>query len=67
MWIVAFGKQNEPTRRLAEDALRETLEPLSNARNWPMSVLVQWMRANFLGWRIVVGDVVVSLNSAVAG
>jgi hypothetical protein len=66
MWIVGFGKQNEPTRLLAEDALQEKLEPLANARNWPMSVLVQWVRANFLGWRVVISDAVLDMNTAVA-
>jgi phage gp46-like protein len=66
MWIVGFGKQDEPTRLLAEGALREKLEPLANARNWPMSVLVQWVRQNFLGWRIVVGPATLNFNTAVA-
>jgi hypothetical protein len=65
MWIVGFGKQTEATRLLAEDALQEKLEPLSNARNWPMSILVQWVRANFLGWRVTISSAVLDLNTAV--
>jgi phage gp46-like protein len=62
MWIVGFGKQTEATRLLAEDALEEKLAPLANTRNWPMSVLVQWVRANFLGWRVTVGAATLDLN-----
>jgi phage gp46-like protein len=65
MWVVGFGKQTEATRLLAEGALQETLEPLANARNWPMSVLVEWVRAGFLGWRVVVGDAELNMNTAV--
>jgi hypothetical protein len=53
MWMVGFGKQTEATRLLAENALQEALEPLANARNWSISVLVEWVRANFLGWRVI--------------
>jgi phage gp46-like protein len=66
MWIVKYGKQTEATRLLAENALQEVLEPLANARNWPTTVLVQWVRANVLGWRVTVGDAVLALNTAVA-
>ena len=67
MWIVAYGKQNEPTRRLAESALQEALEPLANARNWPIAIAVTWLRDNVLGWRVAVdGNPLLDLNTVVA-
>jgi phage gp46-like protein len=66
MWLLGPLKQTEATRLLAEDALQEKLEPLANARNWPMSVLVTWVRANFLGWRVTVNSQpILDLNTPV--
>ena len=66
IWLIHYGKQTEATRLLAEDALREVLEPLANARNWPVSVLVEWVRAGVLGWRITVAEALLNMNTAVA-
>ena len=67
LWLLVRKKQIEATRLLAETALREALEPLANARGWPMSIMVRWVRAQVLGWQVKVGQVALSLSTPVTG
>ena len=66
MWLLQRRKENEATRLLAEDALREALEPLANGRGWPLSVTVRWLRAGILGWRVVVERMTIALDQPVS-
>lgn len=66
MWLLKRRKQTEQTRLDAETYLREALEPLANARGWPISVTVRWMGQGLLAWRAAVGQVVVSRNETFA-
>jgi phage gp46-like protein len=65
MWLLVRRKQTEQTRLDAEGYLREPLEPLANARGWPISVTVRWIAAGILGWRAVVGQLTVAINQPV--
>lgn len=65
MWLLIRKKHDEPTRLLAETALREVLEPLANGRGWPITLMVRWASAGILTWRITVGNLTLSLNRAV--
>ena len=65
MWLLKRRKQDEPTRKLAEAALQEALEPLATARNWPISIAVRWVAAQALGYQVVVQRLTLSLHKAV--
>jgi phage gp46-like protein len=67
MWLLVRRKQTEATRLLAENGLQAPLEQLANDRNWPISILVRWLAAGVLGYRVTVGQVVLNLNTPVAG
>ncbi|HQU16618.1 MAG TPA: phage GP46 family protein [Gammaproteobacteria bacterium] len=65
-WVVEGRKQTEPTRQAMQDALAEVLQKLADGRGWPMTLAVDWVRWNFLGYRIAVGDTSIKLNQAVS-
>ena len=65
MWLLTRAKQSEPVRLAAESYLREALEPLANARGWPMSLMVRWIATGILAWRVTVGQVTLSINQQV--
>ncbi len=66
MWLLRRRKQDEATRRLAESALKEAVEPLAEARGWPVTITVRWVRWGLLGWQVKAGRAVVAINQAVA-
>lgn len=66
MWLLKRRKHDEPTRRLAENALQEAVQTLADTRNWPMTVTVRWHAPGVLAWSVRVDRVDLSLTQAVA-
>lgn len=66
MWLLRRRKQDEATRKLAENALREAVQTLADERGWPMTVAATWRAPGLLAWSVRVERVELALTQAVA-
>lgn len=62
MWLLKGSKQTETTRRAAEGYLQEATAPIA-ALGLPITILVRWLRADTLGWKVTAGSMALSSNA----
>lgn len=65
MWLIRRRKQDEPTRKLAENALKEAVQDLADARGWLMTVAARWYQPGVLAWSVKAHRVEIALTQAV--
>lgn len=65
MWLIRRRKQDEATRKLAENALKEAVQDLADARGWPMTIAVAWYSPGVLAWSVKAQRVEIALTQAV--
>lgn len=65
LWLLMRRKHDEATRRLAETAVAEALDPIAADTGLKVSIMVRWLQRNMLGIRAAIGKTTFDLNQAV--